>query len=817
MNDGRDFEARVKSTLQLSGLLVSPEQLIDGKKVDLVATQLRFGGEWRILVECKDYGRALTRKSLNSIWLDYQPSIASGHANELLVVTRVPAAPAAITFANLNPSLTLRTLADLDRHVMDFGEYLSFGRSLFVDSADGVAAYYVGQATASGDDILKLLTDWVSGESAVLSSEQPVAVLGAYGMGKSVLSRKLASNLAETASNDPMARIPIHLQLGDIAKEQSLEGLLGAHFSAHHNVGNYSFARFMEMNRNGRFVTILDGFDEMKHLLTRAEFRFNFSELGRLHAGDSRLLVLGRPTAFENDEEIEEVLHGSTPNLAVGTSRIDYQEVQIAGLSTNRIRQFLENYIVDIDTRRRVEKLISLSQFDDIASRPVQLRMLAQVLPSFEGPIEGLDLPTLYELVISDLLDAIIEREVSKGSRLSFSKQERRTFLQSLAYWLWSNRASTVVTSDQIPDELIEQYSRPGAELEAVRRDLVTASPLDRRTNGRIFFPHRSFQEFLVALESVQKLRDGIVSIDEFDDAATTEVADFAIRAVARPTHSALSLAVGQYRGSLKWPTARILAAWSADLQQSDPSGLSPWEFLARILSNIDSGRPVDSDWVLNWLRGTSTRDVSAALLALFSLSASRPNQKLSPAEETAVEAILTAAITRGEDEYFTNEHLVALSGDGPSRGARDRRADGMVQRKLQMTPLRDGMVGDLREGRARIGYHLGKGRLIRPDPKTVRIAANGARDISIRWLPRASVGMAEKLQSGRVDIRSMSTILAGDLPNYAFISNWLQDGKISRSISFPKPFEVGAALRRSTLAIVRAFNEYDEFVARNR
>ena len=81
----------------------------------------------------------------------------------------------------------------------------------------------------------------------------------------------MSATMAKEAVENPIARIPILIRLGEVAGEQTLAGLLGKHFTATYQVHGYSFNAFREMNRNGRFVVFLDGFDEMKQLLSFRE------------------------------------------------------------------------------------------------------------------------------------------------------------------------------------------------------------------------------------------------------------------------------------------------------------------------------------------------------------------------------------------------------------------------------------------------------------------------------------------------------------------------------------------------------------------
>ena len=170
----------------------------------------------------------------------------------------------------------------------------------------------------------------------------------------------------------------------------------------------------------------------MKHLLTWPEFKFNLAQLGRLVGEKSKVMLLGRPTAFENDEEQAEALHGKIPGR-LSKSRepvgADYFEVELAPLETPQIRQFLERYLSYVESIsgrpfdiERIWQQVQSPELRDICRRPVQLRMLADILPDYSGDIEDLNLETLYDTFVNQLITEVMLREESKQHRLAFSR-----------------------------------------------------------------------------------------------------------------------------------------------------------------------------------------------------------------------------------------------------------------------------------------------------------------------------------------------------------------------------------------------------------
>lgn len=96
----------------------------------------------------------------------------------------------------------------------------------------------------------------------------PIAILAGYGMGKTSFSTMLASKFASQCLSGETSRIPIYLKLGDIFNEQGIEGLVCKYFASQYNVSGFTYPLFLEFNRLGRFLIILDGFDEMKHAMS---------------------------------------------------------------------------------------------------------------------------------------------------------------------------------------------------------------------------------------------------------------------------------------------------------------------------------------------------------------------------------------------------------------------------------------------------------------------------------------------------------------------------------------------------------------------
>lgn len=818
-NDGKAFERAVETTLRLIGYMVSGEQLLGTKKVDLVATQNRWGAPWRTAVECKDEAKARGRTDVALIWSDYEELVRRGLVNEVLLVTRRDLTPAAKAFVQEIPSLAHRTLDQLRTGVMDFGDYLGLVALDFLNADDGLEKYFIPPRIAGGEDLFEAMRSWIDGTPGVLTASRPIAILGAYGIGKSSYARWLASLLAQEALQANEKRIPILIPLGSIGKEQSLEGLIGAHLTARYSVQNYSFTRFMELNSAGAFVLILDGFDEMKHQITDQEFRFNFKEFSRLISGDSRVVLLGRPTAFENDEEQESLLHGDPYSTNLES---DYQEIELAPFGKADMRSFVQRYLESIGKGRHSEAVIEMvtsDRFTNIASRPVQLKMLAQVLPDYAGNLDDLDLATLYDLVVDDLITTVMRREEDKASRLAYSRRERRSFLQSVAYWMWTERGTS--TPSMVPNSLVETYARPGVEISATRRDLVTASPLHRGYGDKLHFPHRSFQEHLVAAEILKRLRDRIPGFDlkQVDELMTAEVSEF-LRAQTQSTGEAWAEAiVALHKGTLSWHTTR----WLSLLRETERiSAISPWGVLLEAIPSIEGRKGVSigrQDKTRSreniWAMATAESDPRAPLLGLFMVLAGTRGAALGAADAELLSRLVSRSLNSVRPVSYSWFDLIADHPDDKtlSQEQRTRRRQSFASEnewarlsRLAIKPLGQSYVESVQSP--------GRYGLVSPGSHLEQFAAGwrlvGKSKLEVRWFSDVIVTLARQSDNeGRVLCAPLRQALVSTLSGYAWLKSWNgpNGSSLAAHVRLPKYIHLQGAEAETVLSLRRAIH----------
>lgn len=597
MNNGKDFERDVCGLLQLQQWTVVPEHILGHKRIDAYAQKVGdFNQVTRAAIECKDYSGLLSQGQVTAIYANYLPLIEQGLIDRVVLITRGELAPSAKTFAQSARGMVHLTFMELQNSLLDLRSYI---QGLILEfQSDEVSKYYVRQRFTTDskpyqrfEAIEDAVLEWIASQDDF----RPLAVLGGYGLGKTTLAKRLAFLLAERHKADPASRVPIYIRLEELGSEQSLEGLIGKHFTTTVVSGNYNFNVFMELNRRGRFVVFLDGFDEMRQTMSWDVMRYNFQQLNRLVVESAKVVLGGRPSAFISEEEHLEALHGKRPIL--GAMRTiqgwpEYQEFHLDRFSPRQIEEFIDLYtgraaqeagfqngigsgIADFRALGSTDR----SNLLDLASRPVQLKMLLQIMPTWQGDLDTLTRTLLY----SEFIDLIIRREMEKTARHKINARDRRQFVRDLAWWMATEGTGGVTfPATKIPDSLFSRFVAPGQDIDDVKRDLLSAGFVEVKQPGGYYFPHRSFQEYLVAEKLANLFENGQLRFDSVFS-FSPETKDFFSELIQGRTSTELLKRLWGYRG--------ILGDWLLDSLmsiQSQPTSLlkdtiasqSPWSHL---------------------------------------------------------------------------------------------------------------------------------------------------------------------------------------------------------------------------------------------
>jgi hypothetical protein len=507
---GNTFRDLVLSLLRASGKKALSEKREAFKKVDIACEWYdAIDGHRILLVEAKDFNGTLPKRECVEFVAEYGTLVRNDHADGAWLVSRNPVSADARALVAANRGLRCLTFEEFQRQLLQLDEYL---RDKIEECERAqIEEFFVPPKTVQGEGVTDYVIRWLHTPHA-----EPLVVTGAYGIGKSTFARRLTWLLGRDAIKSPETRIPILVPLGEIFDEQSLDGLIGKVLASRYRASGYHFDLFEELNASGRFVVIFDGFDEMKHGMTAPRFQRNINELLRLDRGDARLLFLGRKTAFHSDDEYKLIMNAqhrtSSGDFVPALGRRAMREVEMRGFTVEEAKFFMRNFFpirarqeiksrgTPLNEGRINDRVLELTgeKLDHLLDRPVHAQMLCEIAAQADKPIGELSLHGLYNRFVTHLID----REVNKRGRFSdFGVTERMKFNASLAWWLWERGGALGITLSHIPDELCTAAAssvRHEFDNESLRRELVAGCLIDKG-GDKIYFEHRSIQEFLVA------------------------------------------------------------------------------------------------------------------------------------------------------------------------------------------------------------------------------------------------------------------------------------------------------------------------------
>ncbi|MES2784748.1 MAG: NACHT domain-containing protein [Pseudomonadota bacterium] len=506
---GNAFRDLVCDLLRTKYPDLSTEKRISGTKADIRFSREDLGRTEVWAVECKDYTRPLDKGYVSrEIHPLYEVMLQRGEIARVLIVTRKGVSTDADEFIRSWKGASHLTYEQLAESLVGLRGYIQHLAGL--RATEGGTDYVEARLEAVDGPALQAVEQWArDGDGAGR------AILGSYGQGKSSFARRLAAHLATRHLADPTERMPILLRLGEVVHETQLEGLFGKEFTARHPCPGYQFRTLEHLNRSGRLLVVLDGFDEMKHAMTAADFQSNFHEFNRLLVGDAKVLLLGRPNALPSNER-ELVFRGKTrvADQEVSSSRFaPWPEWKIDFFAEEETRQLLISCLTVFQARHAQDRRFDYPQDfvarrlaeifaqvpGELLRRPVHVQLVADVAADPNFDLRGFNEHRLYEHFIRTM----VERDtVEKQARRAIPLDARLTFQRELAWWAWRRPDGTqgCFFRHEVPAAIMKDLPNGNAvDDEGKRNEYIVSTLTEEKESGVLFFAHRSFQEFLVA------------------------------------------------------------------------------------------------------------------------------------------------------------------------------------------------------------------------------------------------------------------------------------------------------------------------------
>ena len=378
---------------------------------------------------------------------------------------------------------------------------------------------------AQGTPVVDAMLDWVANPA----EPQLFALLGEYGMGKTVNCQRFTRQLAERRKANPTLPMPLYFNLKNVADARLADNLedlvvtcmrddwLPKHSPQH------TWQAFTSWLTKGPCVVIFDGLDEMLVKLDDSQGSLFLNRLlGTLQLLDDedvnrriRLVLSCRTQYFRTLLEQRSFFLGKDRQDLRADS---YRAMTLLPLGDEQIRRYLETALPGSDIARIMELVSSVHNLPELAARPFSLKLIAEHIPEIERnrasgkPVFGV---TLYK--------AMVERWLARDEGKHFIDPEHKSaFMAELAAWLWRGKKTAAPAKDV--ETIFRRWIRSDEDMndiypstltksdkDKLNEDLRTATFLTRQDDERgstFRFAHTSLQEYFLArylLDAIQR------------------------------------------------------------------------------------------------------------------------------------------------------------------------------------------------------------------------------------------------------------------------------------------------------------------------
>ena len=379
-----------------------------------------------------------------------------------------------------------------------------------------------------GIPIVEHLITWATDASD--STPRLFALLGEFGMGKTVACQLFTQELLKRGRDNPTVPIPVYFDLRQLERVDQGLGSLGDLIDQmlRKISGDSPSAReVIDFVRGRNTVVIFDGLDEVtnklspemairlyRQLLTIVPTELWVKGAARRRRGQGnassdavfkspRVLVSCRTHYFRDVAAQRGFLTGM--ERAPVDADSDIAVFFMLPFSPRQVEQYLILHLGDADARRALSLISGTYKLKELATRPIFLRFIREIFGQIEREVlagRTINLARLYDIIV----DRAFERDNPKHI---IPIREKRLILEALALYL-HKRQQSEIRNDRL-DEWFQEYAvtRPRLRAELQRlgsltlseifaQDLRNASFLVRPGEKDFQFAHSSIREFFL-------------------------------------------------------------------------------------------------------------------------------------------------------------------------------------------------------------------------------------------------------------------------------------------------------------------------------
>jgi hypothetical protein len=343
-----------------------------------------------------------------------------------------------------------------------------------------------------------------------------ITLLGNYGTGKSTTLKRLMYMQAKRYLADSDERIPIFVELKGFRQAPKSRQLITDIIVNEFGVkGNFNFAKFQELSEKGKFLIILDGFDEMADRVLDGLPNEHFDELSTLACNNGKVILSSRTHYFRDYDHIMEVQGEARDLYSRIEGRSGFQILFLNSFSEEDIDTYLESsFKVEWENYKKVIK--NTYDLKSLAEVPILMNMIVQILPEMMRDNVKINRSEIYQ----KFTDRWFRREAwRRGVHIT----ERFYFCKQLSLHFYKKQENYVhwrALPEYIKNYFKDRINSP-TDLDIFEADVRTSNFLVRKPDsGNYYFVHKSFMEFFVARcfhdNIINKVVNGLDDLNDF-------------------------------------------------------------------------------------------------------------------------------------------------------------------------------------------------------------------------------------------------------------------------------------------------------------
>ena len=499
---------KIANLIELLGFKVALHDLDNDQQFDILG-EIDYGFmSVRLLIICLTASTAFTDIDINKKLKTYRNEYGF---DKVCIVTKQGLNDDLARFASVE-DIKVLTEDNFLSSMIDFSNYVEYAVNQWEEDGSGINKRYTrleGRLLQNGEfryvsDIEDSIFSWMS------DPQKPILlILGRYGSGKTTLSRRFTSLIAQNYMDaSENARIPILIKLRD-TKALTIRELITDLLLNRFKIARSSFGIFTKLNSAGKLLLIFDGFDEMDQSRGFNRTYLNMKELTECFTDKSKAIITCRSEYFLESGEIESLF--SSDEFKEIYNEQFFTVLYIDDFSDEQIAAYLDERL-GVEEGKRVLGLIENTMgLKELAHRPLLLDMIVETLPRLTNK-SNITVGFLYKEYVNQKFDADIRQ-----GRTEISREEKLNIMYRVASFM-NSTGRLIIHRDELFELIAELYPRESKRnLDNLTHDIILNSFLTTSVKDRhLEFSHKSFYEFFLAAAFTKDIKRVLADKNSF-------------------------------------------------------------------------------------------------------------------------------------------------------------------------------------------------------------------------------------------------------------------------------------------------------------